>query len=1011
MLNEKDQDQLFKYFKPSFKMKTTNNGVIVFYFLALDNGAIGIYICQLYNVLDNTITIIERENLIDELITNEFVMDYIKNLFHETFDEELKQYIIQFKKEFVKKQNDDFINEIKKMSAISISKEQGKLSEKNIVGVEYYFIFDDNKLYLSLKVGCDKYYIVKNLNNFFFAIKNNEILSYGKNLSFCHRIDNFCKMDQPVLNIIEGIRSESHYSNYKECQIPLSTFPLLLESLKNRYIYYNNNYYLVRLDQVKVEISIDENYCLQTSLSDEVELVDTKQNLIIFNKSTSTIDIVSCDFHTNELILLSKQYEGFNIQPVKKQFIDYIYMHHQDDIIISPKIKNDFKTSTISINAYFDFQLSSITLKVRYFKNEKEINEKEIIDYFDVQKHKQFIDYITDLGFDDNTLKEQDEIYRFLTMDFSYLKKLCKVYLSENITSKQMVKFKQPAIRVNYENNLLSFILEKSQYSDDELYKILKAIRHKQKFYILNKNTIIDLNNDESNQFKDFVEDLKLNEKALTAPVEKPLYQSFKLQDYDANISFDEYIETMLQEIANFKTSKFELPKLNATLRPYQIEGYNWMRVITKYNLGGILADDMGLGKTLEIIALLKSDEKKMPSLIICPKSLIFNWHSEFAKFDCDTKVVEIYGTQNERKDTINAINPNEKVIYITSYDSLRNDENEYLQTFNYLIIDEGQYIKNINAKKTKTVKSIKANQKMILTGTPIENNIFDLWSLFDFIMPDYLPNINVFKSNATKDEFLKVIAKKISPFVLRRTKQEVLDDLPSKYERIVTAELTGEQSQIYDAYVLKAKEALDNKEMIDVLAIITRLRQICVNPSTFIEDYTGSSGKMEILMSLIDEYTENGHRMLVFSQFVKSFDKIEENLKAKNILFYKLTGDTKAEDRIRLTNEFNSNEEIKVFLISLKAGGTGLNLIGADTVIHLDPWWNVSAENQATDRTHRIGQTHNVEVIKLICRNTIEQRVIELQNIKKDLIDKLIAKDDTSITKLSKDDLTFILK
>ena len=279
--------------------------------------------------------------------------------------------------------------------------------------------------------------------------------------------------------------------------------------------------------------------------------------------------------------------------------------------------------------------------------------------------------------------------------------------------------------------------------------------------------------------------------------------------------------------------------------------------------------------------------------------------------------------------------------------------------------------------------------------------------------MPDYLPELSEFKTSANNNDetFLTNLSRKIAPFILRRSKKEVLTDLPNKYERVLTAELTLEQQKMYDAFVLKAKDTMINEDnsIIAILSIITRLRQICVDPKTFIDDYDGGSGKIDILLDLIDEYMANNHKMLVFSQFVSAFEIIEKKLKNKKISYYKLTGETNAKERIDLANKFNNNN-VPVFLISLKAGGTGLNLIGADTIIHLDPWWNVAAENQATDRSHRIGQTKNVEVIKLICRNTIEQRVVELQNIKKDLIDKLISKDDSSITKLSKEDLAFIL-
>ena len=328
------------------------------------------------------------------------------------------------------------------------------------------------------------------------------------------------------------------------------------------------------------------------------------------------------------------------------------------------------------------------------------------------------------------------------------------------------------------------------------------------------------------------------------------------------------------------------------------------------------------------------------------------------------------------------------------------------------MVIDEAQYIKNIEALKTRKVKEIKANHKVALTGTPIENNLLDLWSIFDFIMPKYLDGITSFKSNCQQEEYINLISKKISPFILRRTKKEVLKDLPAKSERIISYEMSPEQRKLYDAICLKAKNELDETgKAFNVLHLLTRLRQICVSPSLFVETYKGTSGKIDGLLSLITEYIGSGHRILLFSQFVQALDLIENELQKINIEYFKLTGATTAEKRVQYMNEFNANDRVKIFLISLKAGGTGLNLIGADTIIHLDPWWNVASENQASDRAYRIGQTRNVEVIKLILENSIEERVIELQQIKKDLIDKVISDDDSSITNLSKEDIEFLLQ
>ena len=313
------------------------------------------------------------------------------------------------------------------------------------------------------------------------------------------------------------------------------------------------------------------------------------------------------------------------------------------------------------------------------------------------------------------------------------------------------------------------------------------------------------------------------------------------------------------------------------------------------------------------------------------------------------------------------------------------------------------------------TVPAVNALHTIALTGTPIENNIYDLWSIFDFLMPHYLLDYEDFKDSYESDEeYVKIVKNKVAPFILRRRKEDVLKDLPEKYEVIMTTEMSTEQRKLYDAFRLKAKEELKSKDggshVMEVLSIITRLRQICVDPSTFVDNFTGESGKITMLKEIIENKLKDNHRFLIFSQFVSALNIVKEEIEKMGIKYFMITGDTSAKERLRICNDFNNDEDYKVVLISLKAGGTGLNLVGADVVIHLDPWWNYSAQNQASDRAHRIGQTRTVEVIKLIAENSIEERVVSLQDEKKELVDKVISNDDSSIKKLSIKDLKSIL-
>ena len=417
-----------------------------------------------------------------------------------------------------------------------------------------------------------------------------------------------------------------------------------------------------------------------------------------------------------------------------------------------------------------------------------------------------------------------------------------------------------------------------------------------------------------------------------------------------------------------------------------------------------------------------KENKAKRASLVVSPSSLTLNWQNEAKKFTNGLKVLVIRGTLAERKKQIKEIDNYDLVI--TSYDLLKRDIEYYEEKnyiFRYIIADEAQYLKNSHTQNAKTIKQIKADTRYALTGTPIENSLSELWSIFDFIMPGYLFNYKKFKNiyevpivKDNDENAMKKLKMLIEPFVLRRNKKEVLTELPDKTVTILNNEMGEEQRKIYLTYLAEAKQEIAEqieingyeKSHIQILAALTRLRQICCHPGLFISNYQEGSGKLEQCMEILEEATKGGHKILLFSGYTSMFEIIEKELKIKNIKYFKLTGATKVDERIELVEEFNRNPEIQVFLISLKAGGTGINLTGADMVIHYDPWWNISTENQATDRAYRIGQKNNVQVYKLITKNSIEEKIYELQEKKSKLADNMLDTKTTFINKFSKDEI-----
>ncbi|MDU2681538.1 MAG: DEAD/DEAH box helicase, partial [Clostridium sp.] len=500
----------------------------------------------------------------------------------------------------------------------------------------------------------------------------------------------------------------------------------------------------------------------------------------------------------------------------------------------------------------------------------------------------------------------------------------------------------------------------------------------------------------------------------------KALYiDSFIKENNIRYIKGKKELSQIQKKIKDVNKLTFKEPlKLIAELRPYQKEGYNWLKTMDYLGFGGILGDEMGLGKTIQAITFILSS---LPSktLIVAPTSLIYNWSSEIEKFAPSIKYTVVNGSKDERIKILDNIEKYD--VIITTYNLIKRDLDEYEKLqFDYCFIDEAQYIKNSHSQNSLSVKKIKSYRKFALTGTPVENSLMELWSIFDFIMPGYLFDekrfsVRYHKKLNESEEILEELNKLIKPFILRRYKKDVIKELPQKIEKKLIVSMSEEQEKVYTIYADHAKSLIEKKvkdddlktSKIEILSYITKLRQLCLDPSVLINDYVGTSGKVDALIEILQQGIEEGHKILVFSQFTSVLKNIASKLRSEHILFSYLDGSIPSEKRLELVNEFNEGIN-SVFLISLKAGGTGLNLTSADIVIHFDPWWNPAVEDQATDRAHRFGQTNIVEVIKLIARNSIEEKIIDLQDEKRKLIEKIIdnENDISSINTLSEEDI-----
>jgi len=577
--------------------------------------------------------------------------------------------------------------------------------------------------------------------------------------------------------------------------------------------------------------------------------------------------------------------------------------------------------------------------------------------------------------------------------------------------------------------NVLEVSFQYNDIEQDELTDIFQSLKLKKKYHRLRDGSFLDLNQTELTSVAQLLDYLDLdaedlNTKLLNLPKYRAMYlDSFLREANLPGVHRNKAFKQLVQSILEPQDGEFKIPvSLEHVLRDYQKTGFKWLKTLASFGLGGILADDMGLGKTLQVLSFILSEKPKGlgPALVIAPTSLLYNWQEEAKKFTPSLRVLVVEGTPQERHTQLSDMEEQWDLV-VTSYPILRRDIDKFAEfKFSYCFLDEAQHTKNPQTLNAKSVQQIQAKGYFALTGTPIENSLSELWSLFNFIMPGYLLSHQEFRKKyeipIIKGEDSKPLAelsRHANPFILRRLKKEVLKELPDKIETLLSAPLTEDQKKLYLAYLQEAKGKLAqeivtvgyNKSHMKILAALTRLRQICCHPAMFLENYTGESGKMLLLQEILTDALQSGHRILLFSQFTTMLDIIQNYLNSESIEHFYLSGSTKAIDRVKMANAFNEGAG-KVFLISLKAGGTGLNLTGADMVIHYDPWWNPAVEDQATDRAHRIGQKNAVQVIKLITQGTVEEKINALQARKKTLIDSVIQPGETLLSKLSEQEL-----
>ncbi len=963
----------------------------------------------------------------------------------------------------------------KKAMARSLPLIQGSTYGK--VRMEPYAYFDDEGVKVEFKIGISKMYIMKDVSAFARALKEQENYKYGKNLQFVHTVDSFCEESRPLVKFVKkwGFENETSYGE-------VSYYGYFGDAAKSRYMELSPGYLEEFMQIMKGRIiygsvqgdRIEKWILTEEKLHRELMITGIDQGIELTVKR-----IWGCMgkehafyFHDGKIYMESQEelapVEDFqncmNAVRAKKVFIE------NSDIPafckeLLPVLEQFYECRKVNFDPseyvpeppkfkiYLDAPQENMIIckpSVFYGKKEYSIYTTEDIAARDMVKEAVLRKLLHEYGnaYDPMTksvvaANDEERIYDLLTEGIPRMQEIAEVYISAALKRMEVQTAPKITVGISLEGNLLELTMTAGDMKKEELIEILSRYNPKKKYYRLKNGTFVNAEGSGLDTVAELRQGLQLTDKQMKQ-------EQIRVQKYRA-IYLDEELEanpvilamknksfrSLVRNMKTIEDNDFEVPKsLEGVLREYQKKGFLWIKTLKFNGFGGILADDMGLGKTLQVIAFLLSEYLEREegdggvdslaernAIIIAPASLVYNWNSEFERFAPGMKVRMVIGTAAERKRILRE--SGEEEVLLTSYDLLKRDIEFYKPYhFRCQVIDEAQYIKNHNTQASKAVKVIQADFKLALTGTPVENRLSELWSIFDYLMPGFLHSYPKFREELetpivlNQDEDAAVrLQKMIRPFVLRRLKKDVLKDLPDKLEENMYAMIQGEQQKLYDAHVKRMQLMLDKQSdeefkssKIQILSEITRLRQLCCDPSLVYEDYRGGSAKADLCMNMIHNAVEGGHKILLFSQFTAMLEHLERRMEEEEISFYTLTGETGKKKRAELVEAFN-RDDTSVFCISLKAGGTGLNLTGADIVIHYDPWWNLAVQNQATDRAHRIGQKNIVNVYKLIAKGTIEENILKLQEKKRELADQILSGDAMSMGSFSRKELLELLE
>lgn len=929
---------------------------------------------------------------------------------------------------------------------------------------EYYF---DMEAKVSFKAGLSRLYIVRGIQSFLNNIFEQVEFEMGKQFRYIPGLHTFNERDSKLLSFL--YYSVSHYAKPEKSDCFIQGKHLVLNGVmleKYLDLCYSDPTNIEFVGCLKRQLELEPSSLPELSfhmeeINKSIMLDIIADKMMIISQNAKYVATENKLYRTTPQtrkslkniadMLTANQNKQFMFSPphVNSFFMSVLpKLYSIGRVEIPDSLKEKIISDELKIISKFDKEKNNIRLDLQLQYGGIVINQatNQIIegntDTYLIRDHKKESDLqslVLSAGFqldkDHYVLSSNDHIYELFKTYLARFLETGEVYYSEAFKNMPLVKKPSLFIKMNVENNWLDIDFNVENVSDDELYKLLNSIRQKKKYYRLKNGEFLDLEMDQIDKWSQMLEHLEINRDDITkksahVPIFRALYMDELAKDEEIGsyIAGTKSFVELIDNIKNYDQSNLTVPEsLEKILRPYQVTGFKRMKQMTDCGLGVILADDMGLGKTLQILTLLlahKQNAQKQgkvlkPSIIVVPTSLVYNWVAEIEKFTPMLSVQTLIGNPMQRQTMLNDLQNVD--ILLTTYGLIRRDVDLYKDIeFEYCILDESQNVKNPMSIGAKGVKCLRADKKIAMTGTPIENNIIELWSVFDFIMPGFFGSLNKFNKQFNHTDFddtetTGTLRTMTTPFIIRRVKSEVLTELPEKIITKMECDLTQEQKELYMAVLNDAKKQLENnfdinKQRFSILSSLLRLRQICCHPGMFVEGYKGGSGKTELFNEIVEQAVSSGHRILVFSQFTSMLEILRKELDQQGLSYFYLDGAVPTTERIDSVNRFNQGER-QLFLISLKAGGFGLNLTGADVVIHYDPWWNPAVENQATDRAHRIGQQKIVQVIRLVAKGTIEDKILALQDKKKDLTDSILQANDSMPDHLDMEEILELLQ